>query len=66
MLVSIQNDILMYKLAEILQVYILVLTKIGDEKKMLEIGYYDLIKLAVKLPNLETKERLFQILVSNF
>jgi hypothetical protein len=66
MLTHIQNNIISYKLPEILQLYIHVLTKIDDDKKLLEIGYYDLIKLSIKLANLEIKERLFQVLVSNF
>lgn len=66
MLTHIQNNIISYKLPEVLQLYIHVLTKIDDDKKLLEIGYYDLIKLSIKLANLEIKERLFQVLVSNF
>lgn len=66
MLTHIQNNIISYKLPEILQLYIHVLTKIDDDKKLLEIGYYDLIRLSIKLANLEIKERLFQVLVSNF
>ena len=66
MLMHIQNNIISYKLPEVLQLYIHVLTKIDDDKKLLEIGYYDLIKLSIKLANLEIKERLFQVLVSNF
>ena len=62
----IQNNIISYKLPEVLQLYIHVLTKIDDDKKLLEIGYYDLIKLSIKLANLEIKERLFQVIVSNF
>jgi len=66
MLTHIQNNIISYKLPEVLQLYIHVLTKIDDDKKLLEIGYYDLIKLSIKLANLEIKERLFQVIVSNF
>ena len=66
MLANIINNILEYKIAEILQVYILILTRIEDDKKLLEKGYHDLIKPAVKQPNLYTKEKLFQIIASNF
>ena len=52
MLANIINNILEYKIAEILQVYILILTRIEDDKKLLEKGYHDLIKPAVKQPNL--------------
>lgn len=52
---SILSNILEYKINEILQLYILILTKLEEDKKLLEIGYYQLIKLAIKQPNLETK-----------
>lgn len=55
MLSSIINNILECKVAEVLQLYILVLTRIEEDKKLLEIGYHDLLKPAIKQPNLETK-----------
>ncbi len=65
MLSNILTKILEYKIAQILQLYILLLTKMDDDKKMLELGYYDLIKLGIKQPNLQIKQKLFQVILSN-
>lgn len=52
MLYNIVTNILEYKIAQILQLYILLLSKIDEDKKMLEIGYYNIVKLGIKQPNL--------------
>ena len=66
MLNSILTNILNYKSVELVQIWLLVISYLPEEKQKLETGYFQLAKLAIKQPNLETKEQILKIVCSNF